>query len=160
MSRDRPRTWTFGTLFFASAGFARARSRAPRVNCSRRRGSLAGPAVRDRRAAVAAEGLRAELDAGRRLAPLVLSAVDHRERPVDDVRIEAVLRELLARAVELDVRLEDAVELRVRRKRIFVALVGTQLRARRALDDRGGDELAPSAFVEPPREPEDVRLVD
>ena len=50
--------------------------------------------------------------------------------------------ELLARAVELDVRLEHLVELRVRRQRVLVALVGSQLGARRALDDRARDQLA------------------
>src|SRR5688572_26874276 len=72
---------------------------------------LSGPAVRDRRAAVAAERLRAELHSRRGLAALVLRAVDHRERSVDDVAVEAVLGEFLAGAVELDVRLEHLVEL-------------------------------------------------
>ena len=48
------------------------------------------PAVRDRRAPVAPERLRAELHAGGRLTPLVLGAVDQRERPVDDIRVEPV----------------------------------------------------------------------
>ena len=69
-------------------------------------------------------------------------------------------RELLARAVELDVRLEHLVELRVRRQRVLVELVGAQLGARRALDGRLRDQLAPGALVQVPREPEDVRLVD
>src|SRR5690242_9469959 len=74
---------------------------------------LAGPAVRDRGAAVAAERLRPQLDPRRGLAALVLGAVDHPQRALDDLRVEAVLRELLTRAVELDVRLEHLVELRV-----------------------------------------------
>ena len=57
--------------------------------CRRRR--LAAPAVRDRRAAVAAERLRPKLDSGRRLAALVLGAVDHRHRALDDVAVEAVV---------------------------------------------------------------------
>src|SRR4029077_19205456 len=81
------------------------------------------PAVRDRRAPVAAERLRPERPAGRRLPPLVLGAVDERDRARDDVAVEAVRRELLERAVVLDVRLEHAVELRVRRERVLVALV-------------------------------------
>src|SRR2546427_7189768 len=51
---------------------------------------LAAPAVRDRCPPVASEGLRAEADAGRRLAALVLGAVDHRDGALDDVRVEAV----------------------------------------------------------------------
>src|SRR6476660_9336291 len=62
------------------------------------RGGLPGPAVGDRRAAVAAEGLRRQANSRRGLPPLVLGAVDQRERALDDVGIEAVLRELLARA--------------------------------------------------------------
>src|SRR5205823_11031485 len=73
--------------------------------------SLARPAVRDRRTAVAPECLRAQLDARWGLAALVLGAVDHRERPLDDVDVEAVLRELFARAVELDVGLQHLVQL-------------------------------------------------
>src|SRR5689334_9232682 len=54
------------------------------------------PAVGDRRAAVAAEGLRRQANPGRRLPALVLGAVDQRERPLHDVRVEAVSRKLLA----------------------------------------------------------------
>src|SRR6266542_3990387 len=56
----------------------------------------AAPAVRDRQAPVASEGLRAQLHAGRRLAALVLGAVDHREGVVDHVRIEAVRGQVLS----------------------------------------------------------------
>ena len=49
------------------------------------------PAVGDRRAAVAAEGLRPQLDARWRLAALVLGAVDHRQRAFDDLGLEPVL---------------------------------------------------------------------
>src|SRR6185437_7963795 len=84
---------------------------------------LPAPAVGDRRAAIAAEGLRTQLDARGRLPALVLGSVDHRDRAVDDVGVEAVLGELVAGAVELDVRLEHAVELRVRRQRVLVELV-------------------------------------
>jgi hypothetical protein len=92
------------------------------------------PAVRDRRASVAPERLRAELHAGRGLAPLVLGPIDERERPLHDAGIEPVLEQLLARAVELDVRLEDAVERGIGRKRVLVELVGAELGARRPLD--------------------------
>ena len=59
-------------------------------------GSLALPAIRDRRAPVAAERLRAQLHARRRLAALVLGPVDQRERAVHDLGIEPVRAELLA----------------------------------------------------------------
>ena len=52
---------------------------------------LAAPAVRDRRAAVAAERLRPQLHSGRRLPSLVLGTVDHRHRALDDVAVEAVV---------------------------------------------------------------------
>src|SRR3954453_18954893 len=74
------------------------------------------PAVRDRGPAVAPERLRPQAHARRGLAPLVLGAVDHRERAVDDLAVEAVGGKLLPRPVELDVRLEHAVEHGVRRQ--------------------------------------------
>ena len=57
-----------------------ALGRAPALVSSARRPRLAAPAVRDRRSAVAAERLRAQLHARRRLAALVLRPVDHRRR--------------------------------------------------------------------------------
>src|SRR5439155_1739439 len=81
------------------------------------------------------ERLGAELDPRRGLAALVLGAVDHRDRTLDYVAVEAVGRELLAGAVLLDVGLEHAVERGVRRQRVLVELVGAQLGARRAVDD-------------------------
>ena len=71
-------------------------------------------------------------------------------RALDHVRVEAVVIELLARAVELDVRLEHAVELGVRRQRVLVELVVAQLGARRAVDDRLRDQLAAGALVQMP----------
>ena len=56
-------------------------------------------------------------------------------------RVELRL-ELLARAVELDVRLEHRVEQLVGRQRLVVSLVGPQLGRRRPLDRRDGDQLA------------------
>src|SRR6266545_1632501 len=111
-----------------------------------RRRDLAAPAVRDRRAAVAAERLRSQPHARGRLAALVLGAVDHRDRALDELGIEAVGRELLARAVELDVRLEDPVEHVVRRQRVLVELVRAQLGARRPVDRRLRDQLASGAL--------------
>src|SRR5436309_14834122 len=90
--------------------------------------SLTAPAVGDRRAAVAAERLRPQLDAGRRLPALVLGAVDHPDRALDDVLVEPVARQLLERTVVLDVLLEHFVELRIRRQRILVELVVSQFR--------------------------------
>ena len=75
-------------------------------------------------------------------------------------RLEAVLGQLLARAVELDVRLEHLVERGIRRQRVLVELVGPELGARRPLDDRHRDELPAGPLVQMPGEPEDVRLVD
>src|SRR5947207_15761134 len=85
------------------------------------------PAIGDRRAPVAAERLRPELDARRRLPALVLRPVDHLDCAFDDVAVEPVARQLLARAVLLDVRLEDPVERRIGRKRVLVELVGAKL---------------------------------
>ena len=65
-----------------------ARSRARQADLT----ASAPPAVGDRRPPVAAEGARAELDARRRLAALVLGAVDERERPADDLRVELLPR--------------------------------------------------------------------
>ena len=53
--------------------------RAPRAGGA----DSAAVAVRDRRPPVAAEGLRPQLHAGRRLAPLVLGAVDERDGTLD-----------------------------------------------------------------------------
>src|SRR5206468_2251567 len=55
------------------------------------RAALAAPAVCYGCAAVAAEGSRREADTGRRLAALVLRAVDQREGALDDGRVESVL---------------------------------------------------------------------
>src|SRR5438477_12202969 len=82
-----------------------------RLKC---RSSIA-PAVGDRRAPVAPECLRPKANAGRRLAPLVLGAVDHPDRPLDHVAVEPVRGELLAGPVVLDVCLEHAVERGIRR---------------------------------------------
>src|SRR5205809_2980546 len=93
----------------------------PRVRGSRgiyaRPGRIsAAPEIRDRQPPVAAERLGAELHPGRRLSALVLGAVDHRERAVDDLGIEPVAGQVLARLIELDVRLENSVELRIGRQ--------------------------------------------
>src|SRR4029450_12184965 len=119
---------------------------------------LPAPAVCYRRASIAAESLWRQPDARRCLAALVLGAVDQRERPLHDVRVEPVLWELLARAVLLDVRLEHAVERVVGWEGVLVELVVAQLRARRAVDDRLGNDLFARALVQVPREPEDVGL--
>src|SRR2546429_6828552 len=100
-----------------------------------RRVSSAAPAIRDRDAAIPSERLRAQLDAGRRLAPLVLGVGDQCERALHDLLLEAVPRQLLPGAIELDIRLEHAVELRIGRERILVELVGPELGARSPIDD-------------------------
>src|SRR5262245_26848024 len=91
------------------------RSFGDRGTYSQTRQFSAAPTIRDRQAPVAAERLRAQLHPRRRLPPLVLGAVDHRERAVDDLGVEPVARQVLARLVELDVRLEHPVEILVRR---------------------------------------------
>ena len=93
---------------------------------------LAAKLVRDRQAPVAAERLRADLDPGRRLAALVLGAVDEPDHLVDDLLGQAAADQLLAALVLLDVGLEDRVEQVVGRQRVLVALVRLQLRRRRA----------------------------
>src|SRR5919204_1122526 len=94
----------------------------PAARAVKRTTRLTAPAVCDRCAAVAAEGLWREPDAWRRLATLVLGAVDQGEGPLDDVRVESVLGELLTRTVLLDIGLEHAVERRVGGKRVLVEL--------------------------------------
>src|SRR5205823_5297600 len=94
-----------------------------------------GPAVRDRGPPVAAERLRAELHPRRRLAAFVLGPIDEGERALHHLRVE-LLEQLLARAVELDVRLENGVERGVDRDRVLVPLVLAELGARSALDGR------------------------
>src|SRR2546430_5408637 len=127
---------------------------------ARRAKRLAAPLVRDRCPAVAAEGLLAEPDTGRRLAALVLGTVDHRHGALDDVRIEAVRAQLLGGAVFLDVGCEDLVEGGIGRQRILVQLVVPQFCARGPVDDRLRDQLLAGPLVQVPGEPEDVRLED
>ena len=114
-----------------SPGWPTSRSTArSATGCATSRGS-SGPAVRDRRAAVPAERLRVELHARRRLPALVLGAVDQRAARARRRRASKPVREqLLARAVLLDVLLEHAVELGVRRQRVLVELLRPQLGAR------------------------------
>ena len=66
--------------------------------------------------------------------------------------------DLLGREVVLDVGLDQRVELRVRRQRLVVALLVAQLGRRRALDDRGGDQLLAGPLVDVAGEREDERL--
>ena len=95
-------------------------------------------AVRDRDAAVAAEGLLVHLDAGRRLPALVFGEVDEARDALRHLeRREAPAGDLLGREVVLDVGLEQRIELLVGRQRLVVALIVAQLGRGRALDDRG-----------------------
>src|SRR5207248_9196748 len=126
----------------------RAGSAVPAHRERARNYGLVSPAVRDRRPPVSPERLGSEADARRGLPAFVLGAIDHRDGTVDDIRIEAVAGELLAGAVELDVGLEDAVELGVRRQRVLVQLLVAELGARRALDDRPRNQLAARTLVE------------
>src|ERR671934_376158 len=145
--RAPPQRRSNGIRFSRASGFSRAGARA-----------LTAPAVRNRRPAIAAECLRRQADARWGLPALVLRAVDQGERPLDDVRVETVGGELFARAVLLDVCLEDAVERRIGWERVLVELVRPQLRARRPLEHGSRDEVPAGALVEVPREAEDVSL--
>src|SRR5207302_11223626 len=144
----------------SSGGVPTRPARGRGASAAGRRRRLAAPAVGDRRAPVAAEGLRCEAYPGWGLAALVLGAVDQRDRPLDHVRVEAVRRELLERAILLDVRLEHAVERVVGRERVLVELALAQLRARGAVNDRLRDQFSSGLLVEVAREPEDVGLED
>src|SRR5438309_7821774 len=97
---------------FAITSFERCRHAFTSAHARENYG-LASPVVRDRRPAVAPERLRPQPHSRGRLPALVLGAVDHRDGALHDVGIEPVAGQLLPRAVELDVRLEDAIELRV-----------------------------------------------
>src|SRR5204863_2591157 len=86
----------------------------------------ASPAVEipvgDRQAAIPPESLRRDLHTGRRLAALVLRAVDHRDDAVHERSVEALGDELLRRAVLFHVALDDRIELLVRRQAVGVLL--------------------------------------
>src|SRR5437773_2691637 len=105
--------------------------------------------------AVAAEGLLAQPDSGRRLAALVLGPVDQGDGAFDDVEIEAVRAQLLGGAVLLDVGGEHLVERRIGRQRVLVELVFPQLGGRGPVDDRLGDQLVGCLLVQMFGEPED-----
>ena len=98
---DLDAAWREGIAAFGTAAPPAPPARTVRAVASRPRldrglpRALARPAIGDRQPPVAAERLRPELHARRRLAALVLGAVDERDCPLDDVRVEAVRRELL-----------------------------------------------------------------
>src|SRR6266568_3154480 len=93
-------------------------------------------AVGDRQAAVLAEGAAGHLGAGRRLAALVLGAVDHAQHPLDDGGVEDV----------------------VGRQRVGVELAGPQLSGRRLVQHRLRDHHP--QLVAPACQPVDQRLGD
>ena len=95
---------------------------------------------------------------GRRLAALVLGAVDEREDALDGLGRQPGERELLAARVLLDVGLEDRVERVVVGQRVLVLLVGPQLGARRPVDDRARHRMLGVAGVAEVDEPVDERL--
>src|SRR5437588_803296 len=88
---------------------------------------IGGVAVRERHPAIAAEGSRSDLDAGRRLAPLVLGAVDEVDDARHRMRVVPGRHQLFIAAVVLDVAAEDGIQLLVRRQRIAVLLLLAQL---------------------------------
>ena len=107
-------------------------------------GDLAAPAVRDRQAPVAAERLRAQLHAGRRLPALVLGPVDHRERAVDDLGIEPVAGQLLARRSSSTYASSTRSSSEYGGSESSSSWFVAQLGARGPLDDRLRDQLAPA----------------
>src|SRR5713101_7238198 len=147
----------------ACSSFPRPRRRTLRFRgwnaCAGSESSTA-PTVLNRRAPIAAERLRSQFHARRRLPALVLRPVDHGDCALDDVAIEAVPGQLLQRPVVLDVLLEHLVELRIRRQGVLVELVVAQLGARRAVDDALRNQLMTGSLVEVARKLEHVRLVD
>src|SRR6266704_4500133 len=115
-------------------------------------------AVGDRQAAVLAEGAAGHLGAGRRLAALVLGAVDHAQHPLDDGGVEALRHDLLCAGVVLDVAVQDRVEDVVVRQRVGVELAGPQLSGRRLVQHRLRDHHP--QLVAPACQPVDQRLGD
>src|SRR5207245_10172928 len=97
----------------------RARSRA----C----GLALAEAVDDRRAPVAAKGAGRDLDADRSLAALVLVGVHHGDDAPHRVRRESTGDEVVPAPVFLDVALDNADALRVRRTRRLIGRVEAQL---------------------------------
>ena len=118
------------------------------------------PAVRDRRPAVAAERLRPQLHARRRLAALVLGPVDERDDLLDDVvgRTPRAAPRASGRARRTPRApgrgsSYGGIESSSRWSARSSALGARSIVARR-------DELAPRPLVQVPREPEHVGLVD
>ena len=106
----------------------RASQSAESLACAQPPGTLIRPAtVRDRRAPVAAERLRAQAHSRRCLPPLVLGPVDHRHGASTASGSNPSARAPRA-SVELDVRLQHLIEEGVRRQRVL-SLVLAQLRA-------------------------------
>src|SRR6266536_3525019 len=88
-----------GTTAQSRRRFVPQRRRLPERSTRRAGWGSTAPAVRDRRAPVAAEGLRPEAHARRSLPTLVLGPIDHRHGALHELGIEAVVRELFARAI-------------------------------------------------------------
>src|SRR5215475_1035424 len=69
------------------------------------------------------------LDAGGSLLPFVLGAIHHPQHAPNEADLEpAFLRDLLFRMQFFDVVFEDRIQHVIRRKRVAVFLIGTQLR--------------------------------
>jgi hypothetical protein len=92
------------------------------------------------------------------LPALVLARAEEKERAIDGRGIEALREERRSVVPLLDVELEDAIEHRVRRKRVLVLLIRAKLRGRGLLDR--GDRDALAVLVDEPREAPHQRLRD
>ena len=88
----------------------------------------------DRIAPVAAERATRHAHARRRLAALVFVALHEIEHAHHGRAVEAARADLIHRQIVLDEGLENRIEHFVRRQRIAVLLIGTQLGRRRTLD--------------------------
>src|SRR6185503_12038420 len=85
-------------------------------------------AVDDRRAPVAPERARRDLDADGGLASLVLVAVDHGDHAPHGVGRKATGDQVVHALILHDVAFENLVELGIRWQGVLVGLIGAQLR--------------------------------
>ena len=98
--------------------------------------------VGDGIAAVAAEILLRYLDAGRRLAALVLGDIEQVLDAVDGLPVVSARDDRVDRHLLLDEALKNLVEIGIGRQRILVRLVLAQFRRGRLVDDIVRDDLA------------------
>src|SRR6266446_9686683 len=117
-------------------------SRLNRLRRCSRWATSATEAVDDGIAPLLADQTRGDLDAGRRLAALVLGGLEQTPHAIDGCDVMALGREILGPEVALDQPAQDGVEHGIGWQRVRVLLVGPQLGRRRLGDDALGDDLA------------------